>query len=197
MLQEIGIYNPFRYKHAVQAINMFAKNGKISKTKVLKLLFLSDRMHFKKYGATITGSTYGAWKMGPVSEKVKTMIESAADSEDDPVVGYMKEYLSIERDSDDPKKIYLESIKDTDEKNISETHEEILFFIQEKFGLMTVDDLIAFTHKLPEYNDNYEKNQEWKEIPSTDFLKDSGIPDDQKTTDYVRDMYRNIGVLSS
>lgn len=45
----------------------FVKNTtKCYKTKLFKLLFFADFLHFKETGRSITGLTYEAWKNGPV-----------------------------------------------------------------------------------------------------------------------------------
>jgi uncharacterized phage-associated protein len=51
----------------INAIIYFAKNTKYcGKTKLLKLLYFLDFIHFKQTGKSITRQDYFAWKMGPV-----------------------------------------------------------------------------------------------------------------------------------
>lgn len=51
----------------INAIIYFAKNTKhCGKTKLLKLLYFLDFIHFKQTGKSVTGQDYFAWKMGPV-----------------------------------------------------------------------------------------------------------------------------------
>jgi len=42
----------FDYKKAIQVINWFANktNGQIDKLKLMKLIFLADREHMRRYG---------------------------------------------------------------------------------------------------------------------------------------------------
>ncbi len=56
------------YKKATQALNFFAlkKDGKINKMKAIKLIYLADRLHLRKYGRPIVGDKYFAMKYGPV-----------------------------------------------------------------------------------------------------------------------------------
>lgn len=51
----------------INAIIYFAKNTKYcGKTKLLKLLYFLDFLHFKQTGKSVTKQDYFAWKMGPV-----------------------------------------------------------------------------------------------------------------------------------
>jgi len=51
----------------INAIIYFARNTKkCGKTKLMKLLFFLDFMHFKQTGKSVTGLDYYAWDMGPV-----------------------------------------------------------------------------------------------------------------------------------
>jgi uncharacterized phage-associated protein len=51
----------------INAIIYFARNTNYcGKTKLLKLLYFLDFVHFKRTGRPVTGLDYYAWKMGPV-----------------------------------------------------------------------------------------------------------------------------------
>ncbi|MEW6669874.1 MAG: Panacea domain-containing protein [Thermodesulfobacteriota bacterium] len=51
----------------INAAVYFAKNTKFcGKTKLMKLLFFLDFMHFKQTGKSVTGLTYYTWERGPV-----------------------------------------------------------------------------------------------------------------------------------
>jgi uncharacterized phage-associated protein len=51
----------------INAIIYFATNTKYcGKTKLMKLLYFLDFLHFKQTGKSVTGLDYFAWKMGPV-----------------------------------------------------------------------------------------------------------------------------------
>jgi uncharacterized phage-associated protein len=53
----------------INAIIFFSENTRhCGKTKVLKLLYFLDFMHFKQTGNSVTGLNYNAWPMGPVPE---------------------------------------------------------------------------------------------------------------------------------
>ena len=55
----------------INAIIYFAKNTKYcGKTKLLKLLYFLDFLHFKQTGKSVTGLDYFAWEMGPVPKEL-------------------------------------------------------------------------------------------------------------------------------
>jgi len=66
----------FDHKKATQALNFFAKRagGKITKLNALKLIYLADRYHLRKYGRPIFSDTYWAMPYGPVASSVKDIV---------------------------------------------------------------------------------------------------------------------------
>lgn len=55
----------------INAIIYFANNTRhCGKTKLLKLLYFLDFMHFKRTAKSVTGLDYFAWEMGPVPAKL-------------------------------------------------------------------------------------------------------------------------------
>lgn len=55
----------------INSIIFFTKRTKnCGKTKLFKLLYFLDFIGFKKYGSTVTGLEYYAWKYGPVPQKL-------------------------------------------------------------------------------------------------------------------------------
>src|SRR3990167_5078172 len=67
----------FEYKKAIQAINYFVRErgGSEKKLNLLKLLFLADRYHIRRYGRPIFNDVYFAMTYGPVASAVKDVIE--------------------------------------------------------------------------------------------------------------------------
>ncbi|MFC1756936.1 Panacea domain-containing protein [Patescibacteria group bacterium] len=65
------------HKKATQALNFLArkKDGKINKMKAIKLIYLADRLHLRKYGRPIVGDNYLAMKFGPVGSQTKNIAE--------------------------------------------------------------------------------------------------------------------------
>ena len=67
----------FQYRKAVQALNFLARanGGRIGKLRALKLVYLADRYHLRKYGRPITNDQYIAMEYGPVASSVKDIAE--------------------------------------------------------------------------------------------------------------------------
>ena len=118
------------YKKATQALNFFArkKDGQINKMKAIKLIYLADRLHLRKYGRPIVGDTYWAMKLGPVGSQTKNVAELSSIPED--VLSYAKKYIR----PIDEKKHHIESLKETDADILSKTDIECLEAVYSKFA---------------------------------------------------------------
>lgn len=63
----INMIITYHREKLINAIIYFANNTKYcGKTKLMKLLYFLDFMHFKRTGKSVTGLDYFAWMMGPV-----------------------------------------------------------------------------------------------------------------------------------
>ncbi len=61
----------------INAISYFAKHTKYcGKTKLMKLLYFLDFLHFKQTGKAITGLEYFAWERGPVPKELFEELEN-------------------------------------------------------------------------------------------------------------------------
>lgn len=132
----------FDYKKATQALNFLAikEGGKIGKLNALKLIWLADRVHLRKYGRPIFNDNYLAMPYGPVASSVKDIAEASdfmADVERD----YSEKYL-------DRSNVIVKSKADIDDSVFSETDLHVLNFVYKKFGKI---DLVRFSHEFPEW----------------------------------------------
>ena len=68
----------FNYKKTVQALNFFSERsgGTINKMKAIKMIWLSDRLHIRKYGRFITNDVYFALPHGPVPSTTRDILEA-------------------------------------------------------------------------------------------------------------------------
>ena len=141
----------FSHKKATQVLNFFAikEGGKINKMKALKLTYLADRYHLRKYGRPITNDEYFAMKLGPVASGVKDIAEKS-DFLDDNVKEYSYKYLELKNRYD------LISKHPFDEDVFSESDLEALLFVWDKFGLMDEYELSHVTHQFPEWKKHAE-----------------------------------------
>jgi len=135
------------YKKATQALNLLArkKDGKINKMKAIKLIFLADRLHLRKYGRPIVGDMYWAMKLGPVGSLTKNIAELSNMSED--ALSYAKKYIK----PIDGKKQILVSIRQEDLSVFSKTDLECMEAIFNKFSDKDQFELADITHEFPEW----------------------------------------------
>jgi len=135
------------YKKATQALNFFAqkKDGKINKMKAIKLIYLADRLHLRKYGRPIVGDTYWAMKLGPVGSRAKRAAE--LDNMPEEAYVYAKKYIR----PIDEKKHHIESIKSADLDLFSKTDLECLETVYAAFADKDQFELKEITHEYPEW----------------------------------------------
>lgn len=133
------------YKKATQALNFLArkKDGRINKMKAIKLIFLADRLHLRKYGRPVIGDMYWAMRWGPVGSKSKRAAE--LDLPED-ILSYTKKYI---KPSDEKKS--LVSIKEPDLDVFSKTDIECLEKVYDKFSDKDQFELAELTHDYPEW----------------------------------------------
>ena len=159
----------FDYRKATQALNYFAikEGGRINKMKALKLIFLADRYHLRKYGRLITNDNYLAMQHGPVPSVTKDIAESN-DYLNDESKDYSIEYIEPINN------LNLSSIKNVDKGVFSETDIEALQFSWDAFGHYDQFQLRDITHSYPEWA-KYKKRitiGSCYPINVLDFLKD-------------------------
>ena len=136
----------FDYEKATQAINYLAvlEGGKINKMKSIKLIWLADRYHLRKFGRPITNDVYMAMPYGPVASSVKDIAEfSEFLSENER--GYASVFLSI------PEKYIVNSIKEPDLDVFSDTDVEAIRLVYDNFKSLDEFQLADFSHHYPEW----------------------------------------------
>lgn len=134
------------YKKATQALNFLAqkKEGKINKMKAIKLIYLADRLHLRKYGRPIIGDEYWAMKLGPVGSHSKRAAELDVPKD---FLLYARKYIQL---ADDKKQSFI-SLKPVDIDLFSETDIECLEAAYSAFGDQDQFELAELTHKYPEW----------------------------------------------
>jgi uncharacterized phage-associated protein len=137
----------FDYKKATQAINYLAQRegGVIDKLKLIKLIYLADRYHLRKYGRPIINDTYLAMPLGPVGSSVKDIAEFSgflAEEEKE----YAGKYISVKKQDN-----IVMSINSVDTDIFSKTDLEALEFVYKEFGGLKASILVDITHEYPEW----------------------------------------------
>jgi hypothetical protein len=137
----------FNYKKSVQALNFFASFEKKSfnNMKAIKLVWMSDRLHLRTYGRTITGDIYFAMPYGPVaSTTLDLATENPYLSKEE--LDYRNQFL-LKIDS-----YHYKSICEPVLKVFSETDREVLYTINKQYGPLGEFDLSELSHSFPEWN---------------------------------------------
>lgn len=146
-----------------------------SKLVLLKLIFLADRYHLRKYGRTITGSTYFAMRYGPVASEIKTFIESAGARS-----SYAQKFFSvrIKTAHDGKKREELESLSSPLMELLSESEREAMEAAISQLPLHS--DLVSFTHRFPEWKVHEERLKRAARVKMNlvDFFKPCNASDE-------------------
>ncbi|WP_300599124.1 Panacea domain-containing protein [Niabella sp.] len=139
----------------------------LSKTKLLKLLYILDEISIKKSGIPILNLKYKVWKFGPVSE------ELFIDLSTEPTL--LDKFIERENDGS-----HIKAKVGFNDDEFSDNDIELMNFVIEKFGNKSAKDLVSYTHRInsPWYNTAKENSVlellEKEIINNTEFLIDMG-----------------------
>jgi uncharacterized phage-associated protein len=165
--------NPFNFDHkkATQILNFFSikAGGKINKMKALKLIFLSDRYHLRKYCRLVSDDCYVAMKLGPVPSTIMDIAES-----DEYLNDTFKDYASRFIKALDGG-LRLESVHPVDYSYFSDSDIEALNFAWDNFGHYQKWSLSDFTHHYPEWKKHEESLRSGSKVENiilADFFED-------------------------
>lgn len=124
----------------LNAIIFFCKGPQVPKTKLNKLLFYADFMHFKKYVVSITGARYAHLPYGPVPDKYEHYLAALLEEEKaikkteiEIAEGIIGEYLGAE--------------KEPDMSIFSTTELKILATVKEFFAEYSAGKITRFSHE--------------------------------------------------
>ena len=141
----------FNREKLLNAIVYFAMNTKYcGKTKLLKLLYFLDFMHFKQTGKSVTGLDYFAWEMGPVP---KDLFEELSGSMQPDMKATINELPTEGFQKIQPK-------RKLDRKYFSDKEMKLMEDISFIFNDAKADDMVESTHL---------KNEPW------DLTKKKGL----------------------
>jgi len=140
-------------------------------TKLLKLLYLIDEEAAKRSGAPITWLSYNVWQYGPVSEDIYFSKQK----------GYNKlsEFVRFENTGKDA--YVIKSIVQFDRSELTDLDMEIINDVVDKYGHMTVKQLIDITHA---------KGSLWETTKKRAGIQFSG---DNKTSDVTLNFAELLG----
>ena len=134
------------YKKITQALNYLAERqgGEINYLKALKLLYLADRLHLRKYGRLISDDRLVAMKNGTLGSQAKDIV---LQRETLPHVVYKYSENRLKRNLDE----YTIGPNDKAKDSLSETDVECLDQVYSMLGNKKEFDLAQLTHQLPEW----------------------------------------------
>lgn len=123
-------------KKRLSAIVFFARKGNrytIDRYKLMKLLWLSDRIHLNRYGRMILYDTYNALLYGP--EPATTVDYSKATHED---------FYTVEG-------VFITATSEADLHYFSKSDINVMEEVWEKYGKLDPIEFRNFSHKFPEW----------------------------------------------
>src|SRR5690554_237405 len=139
----------------------------LSKTKLLKLLYILDELSIKRSGIPFANLKYKVWKFGPVSEEI--FIDLSTE---------LKMFSAYLEKKKDDKSDYYESKKSFNDDEFTDADIELMDEVIETFGNQTSKELVKHTHRknAPWYNaalrNNVLEPLNNEETNNTEFLVD-------------------------
>jgi uncharacterized phage-associated protein len=181
-----------RLKTCVQALHyLLTKLGTTDKLKLVKLMFLADKLHLIRYGRTITGDTFLAIPNGPVGSMAKDVLSGEMGFLSQNDHSFCEQFIEQSGNYD-----YRTGEKRADFGLLSKSDYKILDEIILKFGKFDKWQLVKLTHKYPEWaqfeNVMDSETIRCKSIELHELF--STIPDDplgvtQKMVDEAKDIF--------
>lgn len=159
---------PYEFNQAVQAAAFILKKacGRMSYMKLLKLLYIADREYLLTYGETITGDDSFAMKDGPVLSRVYAYIKPDDRWAPEPQERENREIWRQFIQTDAPQMYTVSLINDPGDGDLSESMEDCLASVFEKFRDYDQFEMSEYTHEFPEWQIKRDEiNQNKKSVP--------------------------------
>jgi len=123
------------------AIYLAERIPQLSKTKLLKLLYILDEISIKKSGIPLLNLKYKVWKFGPVSEELFIDLSS------EPTL--LDKFIDRNNEGN-----YIKAKLDFNDDEFSDNDIELMNFVIDKFGNKSAKELVSYTHRInsPWYN---------------------------------------------
>lgn len=144
----------------------------LSKTKILKLLYILDELSIKRTGIPFVNLQYEVWKFGPVSKEI--FIDLTTD------MNLLAPYIRREIVND---KTYFTATTLFNDDEFSDNDIALLNEVVEKFGTLSTQKLIKYTHK---------EESPWYRTAVKHQVLDALIKEEINNTDYLVDMSQII-----
>ncbi|MGV8135368.1 MAG: type II toxin-antitoxin system antitoxin SocA domain-containing protein [Mangrovibacterium sp.] len=112
------------------------RNPDLSKTKLLKLLYLTEETFIRSYNVPAFGLEFKVWQAGPVARDIYI------DLSDEPSI--WGNFISLERTEN---ATYIKPKIRFSDGEFSDNELEMMTLINDKFGKMTAKQLVDYTHR--------------------------------------------------
>lgn len=158
----------YEFNQAVQAAAFLLKKacGRMSYMKLLKLLYIADREYLLTYGETITGDDSFAMKDGPVLSRIYAYIKPSPNWQPEPAEQEKRQTWCRYIQTDAPQMYTVSLIDDPGDDDLSESMEDCLASVFEKFRTYDQFDMSEYTHGFHEWQiKSVEINQNKKSVP--------------------------------
>lgn len=131
---------------------LFRAGGNLPLIKLVKLMYLAERLSFKRYGEPITGDKLVSMPHGPVLSRTYDHINGALPSIEGGWETWVADRAGHEVELRDPSKVRS---PETDLPRLSDSDLEVLAETWEEFGSWDRWDLVNYTHSTgcPEWQD--------------------------------------------
>jgi len=143
--------------------------NKISKTKLLKLIYILDEISIKKSGIPFFNLNYKVWKFGPVSSELFVEFSSSP--------SFLKSFFERKNDLDGHS--YIVSLKKFEDDEFTENEIKLLEFVTNHFKGSTTEDLISYTHR---------ENSPWYNAAKNNSVLEDLTKENINTTDFEVNM---------
>ncbi len=126
---------------AVAASILKLRGGTMHYLKLIKLMYLVDRTALVRWGGIVTTDNHVSMDQGPVGSTILNLLTN----EDEPKEIW-SQYISSPFGDDE-----VRLLKEGSTDRLSRAEEKLICEIYQQFGHMNRWDIVAHTHKLPEY----------------------------------------------
>ena len=160
------------YQKLTQALNYLANQcgpGVLNRMKAVKLVYLADRYHLRKFGRPLAADSYYGMKLGPVGTLAKDLVDGDKEFLEDEARQYATTFLGTEGEYE------YRSMREVERDVFSASDIEALDFAIAQFGRLDQWQLADLTHVFPEWKKHEpEASQPGNRVPLSyfDFFED-------------------------
>ena len=150
----------------INAIIYFAENTQhCYKTKLIKLLYFLDFLHYKEVGRSVTGLKYQAWERGPVSPELFEEIENPHHDMKEAILFKSEPFTTT--NEGEQYKVNILSLKSFDLSPFSKREFRIMKEVAETYRDKHAEEMVQATHELdlPWHRVYNEEKNGFGEIP--------------------------------